>query len=149
MFKNLPSIIEKFPNLQLKIEIVIVDPKFFARLRLKDFGTDWLKRSKKIIPEINLFNQECTKKYFSRLSISFTHYSNIPHWHGWLLNEEFLFLGRTNWGRDSNEEPQLQVGQNKYRYFDISNDTGQERITLFKAWFRFYTEMNSRISGNK
>ena len=47
----------------------------------------------------------------------------------------------------SNDEPLLQVGQNKYRFFDLRNDSGQERIQLFKAWFEFYTEMNERIYG--
>ena len=140
-------LIEKYPQLQLRIETVMVDPRFFSKLALQDYGVDWLKQSEQRISEVKRFNDECSKKFDSRLSIEYKHYSNIPHWHGWLLNDEYLFLGRTNWNRNSNDEPLLQVGQNKYRFFDLRNDSGQERIQLFKAWFEFYTEMNERIYG--
>lgn len=145
IFKNIPKVIEKFENLSFTIEIVIVDPKFFARLKIKDYGTDWLKRSRQIVTDLKQFNDENLAKFGSRLKVTYCHYSNIPHWHGWLFDNDFLFLGRTNWGRDSNNEPQLQIGQNRYRYFDKTNESGRERIQLFRAWFQFYTEMNDRI----
>ncbi|MDZ7969752.1 MAG: hypothetical protein RM368_33215 [Nostoc sp. DedSLP03] len=78
-----------------------------------------------------------------RFSISARVYKNIPHWHGFLVNGEHLFLGRTDWDFSTNK-PKLSVGQNKYRYFNQSAVAGSERIDLFSDWHKYYFEFASK-----
>ena len=71
-------------------------------------------------------------------------YRNLPHWHGVLVNDEHLFLGRTDW-KCPNGNPELAVGQNKYRYYNTAEERGEDRVKLFLNWHKYYTEFASTL----
>jgi hypothetical protein len=65
-------------------------------------------------------------------------YDNIPHWHGIMVDDDTLFLGRTNW-RTGVAPWKLTVGQNVYRQFFLQDRFGgAERIEQFINWFDAY-----------
>jgi hypothetical protein len=93
--------------------------------------------------QIQNFVSGLPENLHNRLSIVAKVYKNIPHWHGYLVNNEYLFLGRADWDLSSHK-PKLSVGQNKYRYFDRTAIAGSERIDLFSDWHRYYFEFCSK-----
>lgn len=137
LLSSLPKLLEK-PKVKIKISSVIVQTDHLASLNLYDYVEDWVETSNSNILKLKKFIESDLAKYKNKLEFKLVFYKNIPHWHGWLLDDESLFLGRTNWGPTSSSKLSLQVGQNKYRYFNNSTKGGRERIDLFKNWFGFY-----------
>ena len=86
---------------------------------------------------IDSLSEEAKKRF----SVEIRTYQSIPQYHGIIINNHRLFLGRTDWIFD-HEKPELTVGENRYRYFDsktrIGDERGKERIDLFLHWHKFY-----------
>jgi len=71
------------------------------------------------------------------------YYENLPHWHGILINDGILFMGRTDWNFPDPELEKLPyflyVGQAEYRLFRKDDFTGGGgRIKRFISWFNYY-----------
>lgn len=135
--KTLPSILDAYPMARVELNLLFVDPDYLDGLDLPEYPVNWAEISRKRITEIMEFAVQA-QKYQGRLTFSARTYQNLPHWHGWLINNTHLFLGRTDWNI-SGSKPALTVGQNKYRYFDKDKPEGLERISLFQDWHTYYS----------
>ncbi len=146
--EHIPAILSKYPSGRINVQIVFVDYRFLGNLPIsKDSNVNWVNESKQRMEQAQAFVNTNTKKYKNRLSFTIKTYSNLPHWHGLLLNfkdDEKLFLGRTSWlfddGAPTQTPPTLTVGGNKYRYYDrvSSGLEGIDQIQLFAAWHLYY-----------
>ena len=128
----------------MKMDVLFVDPNFLKGRVVVATDDRWVNTSRRRLTEVKQFATDCQRDYQSRLEFRARIYRNLPHWHGWLLNDEHLFLGRTDWEYKF-DQPHLRVGQNKYRHFDMSNKEGQERIELFKSWQKYYFDHKSTL----
>ncbi|MFN6568659.1 hypothetical protein [Dendronalium sp. ChiSLP03b] len=139
---KVPKILRDYPDSYANIELTFVDHQYLEDLNLENYDINWSEESKQRIRDINNFINGLPEQLSDRLCIVARVYKNLPHWHGFLIDDEYLFLGRTDWSffRD---KPKLTVGQNKYRYFDRSSSTGIERIELFKDWHKYYLQFGS------
>jgi hypothetical protein len=139
---RIPKILRDYPDSYAAIELAFVEPKYLESLGLENYDINWAEESKQRIRDISNFTTGLPEQLTERLSIVARLYKNLPHWHGFLIDDQYLFLGRTDWSfyRD---KPKLTVGQNKYRYFDRSSSMGIERIELFKDWHKYYLQHNS------
>ncbi len=144
---KIPKILDDYDSCKINLQVVFVDAEYVKSLGSKLSTTDWEVEAKRRLVDIQKFKIICQEKYPDRLDFAARIYKNLPHWHGWLVNDEYLFLGRTDWQFPSNV-PSLSVGQNKYRYFDNSSNDGEERIKLYKNWHRYYFEFASTEIGN-
>jgi hypothetical protein len=138
---EIPSILHDFPNAQIELDILFLDHKFLETQNIGRLDIDWKKKCKDRLSDVNEFAKQCSL-YNGRLKFQAKVYQNLPHWHGWLVNGDHLFLGRCDW-LYGNELPVLRVGQNKYRHFDTSNSESTELINLFGNWQRYYFEFAS------
>lgn len=136
---RIPKILAQYPQAHMKLEVLWVDPDHLECLNLASSETNWVETSRQRKNEVNAFKDMCEVNFRGRISFSGKLYQNIPHWHGWLVNNEYLFLGRTNW-QFRGGKPKLLVGQNKYRYFDVTGVEGDERIQMFKHWHKYYSD---------
>ena len=141
---HMPRILREYPHSTANVELAFVEPGFLEALELEKFDIDYADESRKRIRDIPVFRTGLADPIGERLSISARLYKNIPHWHGFLINDEFLFLGRTDWCF-ARSRPRITVGQNKYRYFDRCSSVGIERIELFKAWHKYYSKHASEL----
>lgn len=137
------KLLNEYANAHINTEIVLVDSDYLESLQLETYDINWAAESKQRVMQIKNFINGLPESWRDRFSISARVYKNIPHWHGFLVNSEHLFLGRTDWDFTTNK-PKLSVGQNKYRYFNRSTVAGSERIDLFSDWHKYYFEFASK-----
>ncbi|AKG20411.1 hypothetical protein [Calothrix sp. 336/3] len=140
---KVPKILKDYDNAYINTEIVFVDADFLELLQLETYNINWAAESRQRVMQIKNFIHGLPDNLRDRFSVSARVYRNIPHWHGFLVNRKYLFLGRTDWDFSANR-PKLSVGQNKYLYFDRSAVAGCERIDLFSTWHRYYFEFASK-----
>ncbi len=80
-------------------------------------------------------------------------YEFIPQWHGLLINNNYLYLGRCEWdwemvGEGAEIPPRLSIGQCLYRYYFADDKFGgRARVELFKGWFKYLKRVAIRPSG--
>lgn len=139
---KIPKILTNYPFSYIDVEVVFVDYQYLESLDLETWDLNFAEESKQRVREINNFINGLPDQLCSRLSISARVYRNLPNWHGILVDNEHLYLGRTDWSFLT-DRPKLTVGQNKYRYFDHSTSSGIERIKLFKNWHKYYFQFGS------
>jgi|694.fasta_scaffold146709_3 hypothetical protein len=139
---KLPRILSSYPDSYADVQLAFVNPHYLEALGLEAYDIDFADEGRQRLKEIPAFCDGLASNIGERLQIKARMYKNLPHWHGILIDDEYLFLGRTDW-TFSFKKPKLTVGQNKYRYFDRSSSLGIERIELFKSWQRYYIECAS------
>lgn len=147
----IPDLLDDFPTLTINLDIVFVSHKHLQTLKIGHGDIDWLKKSEDRVAEVKEFHQKYRKRFGKRFNFRAKTYANLPHWHGWLFNEDHLYMGRTSWDIYENNLPILKVGQNKYRHFEEPNENveASERIELFKNWHKYYFGFASEwVVGN-
>ena len=128
------------PYKKLNIELEMVAPSHLENLGLKD----WARKGRNVEQAILSFLEEEKKEggliTSGRLELSVYQYQNIPHWHGMLINNHYLFLGRTRWTVNPERSIcTLSVGEELYRLFALNdNYGGADRIAMFNSWFDYY-----------
>jgi hypothetical protein len=130
----------------IDIQIVVVSSR-----TLEKWGQDTLRIHKDAMDRgVTVFR----KKYRDQISngaisLRVEEYDNIPHWHGIMIDDDMLFLGRTRW--KSGDPPwELTVGQNVYRQFVmLDRFNGTERIDQFKNWFDAYLDRARHLTTPK
>ncbi|TDU66495.1 hypothetical protein EI77_03590 [Prosthecobacter fusiformis] len=134
------------PTKALDITFCLIQPDSFDTWKL----FNWKDKSQVTIAHIEEFKHRAIylpRIESGKLSISTILFDNIPHWHGVLINETILFMGRTEWEFPADEQdgaPNLLVGQIEYRKFHKSDRFGgDQRIDRFKNWVKRY-EMRSK-----
>ncbi len=140
---KVPKLLKEYANAHINVEILLVDSDYLESLQLETYDINWAAESRQRVTQIKNFINRLPDDWRDRFSISARVYKNVPHWHGFLVNSEHLFLGRTDWDFSTNK-PKLSVGQNKYRYFNHSAVAGSERIDLFSDWHKYYFDFASK-----
>lgn len=140
---DLLPILDEFPTATIQLDVLFIEATYLQSLNIARHPTDWGDISNRRMKDVQDFATECAA-YHGRLKFTARVYRNLPHWHGWLVNDDHLFLGRTDWNFNRHE-PTLRVGTNKYRHFDTTIKEGEERINLFKSWQKYYTEYASTL----
>jgi hypothetical protein len=120
---------------KIHIELVIVKPSV-----LHEWGQRKLENDAKstLIGEENFKRKYKTLFQEGKLSLFIHQYDNIPHWHGILIDNDLLFMGRCKW-EVIDGRYHLLVGQIDYRQFRINDRFGgNTRIELINSWFDAY-----------
>jgi hypothetical protein len=123
-------------NPKIDIEVVIVKPSI-----LHDWGQKQLENDAKntLIGEENFKRKYKTSFETGKLSLKVYQYDNIPHWHGILIDNDVLFMGRCKWEVIDDKYYHLLVGQIDYRQFRLNDRFGgNARIELIDNWFDAY-----------
>jgi hypothetical protein len=141
---NIESFLERGNQRQkITVNLAITKPEILELWLQKKLMADAVRT----LEGIGIFNSD-HEEHFSqgRLKLNVYSYDNIPHWHGVLINENVLFLGRTRW-RIRGENTELTVGQNIYRKFS-KNDRfrGTDRINTFTNWLERYKLRDMELS---
>lgn len=138
---QLPTILDDTPgHKKISLELEMIDPEHLGQLGLRD----WQDKGKHIQERIKTFVDEERKPGrmidIGRLEISLYRYNNIPHWHGILINSQYLILGRTRWVFNPDRSTKrLTVGEELYRFFAYNDSYGGgDRIQMFECWFDYY-----------
>ena len=139
--KDIPILLANTPShKRLSLELEMVEPA-----HLRAFGLDdWKSKGNIICERIMEFIQKEKEPSGAisegRLDIAVYHYRNLPHWHGMLINNNYLFLGRTRWTLQPEKKIfNLSVAEQTYRLFASNDDFGgSDRIALFTCWFDYY-----------
>jgi hypothetical protein len=140
---TIPRLLERHPNLKINLNILLVSHEHLAVLDLQDSDITWAENSKQREIDIQNFCKHAAD-YRGRLSVTAKKYRNLPYWHGVLINNEQLFLGRTSWTFDR-RFPSLNGGQNNYRYYNRSSVDGSARVELFNSWVQFFSDHSSEL----
>lgn len=140
---KLPRLLKENPLLKIRVDALIADHEFLMTKKIGQRAIDWAVESELNAKKASSFVKNECPNFNGRLTLNLHAYNNIPHWHGWLINGEHLYLGRTDW-EEFGGKPILYVGTNEYRYFDKRDYTGERRIQLFKHWHSFYFNYDSK-----
>lgn len=143
----IPTLMNRYDGVHVRIEALFVDPKYLKNL-LNQNGQNWAKESSSRFKQFSSFASKYGD-FDGRLNFSIRTYKNLPHWHGILIENQRLFLGRANWSFNKGK-PMLNAEVNKYRYFSSINDganEGKERILLFKNWHRYYSSDSAWVEA--
>lgn len=145
---KIPGWLQENPNCKINLSILLVNPEYLDRLPIGKTPRDWAQESRNRILDMEKLVNCLTEEQKNNLSCVIKNYEEIPQYHGILINNDQLFLGRTDWKLDRpGRSPELTVGQNRYRYFNRNTtqeeDRGSERVGLFLNWHRYYCEYNS------
>lgn len=148
---NLINIGNKSPKISIKL--LIIEPEMLRQWGQKKLKMD-AERTLKGIPIIA--EKLKTEIDEGRLEFEVLLYDNIPHWHGVMIDDEILFMGRCKWNMRKKKKD-LSVGQKEYRLF-TKNDRfqGYQRVELFENWFEAYTfrasilkKIKLKVTNNK
>jgi hypothetical protein len=143
--ERIPDFLEKNPELTIDLTLLWIDPETLQSINMSELGdTNWHKQSLERITDTSRF-LDLHPEYCGKLRLQARTYKNLPHWHGILINETQLYLGRVNWIFPRDGRPRLTCGRNKYRYFDVSSNMGKERIQLFQNWQKYYIDFSSNL----
>lgn len=143
--KKLPIWLKNNSSCQINVCILLVDPKHLEELPIAISPINWAEQSRARISDIEEMIDQLSKTEQERLCCTIKFYRELPQYHGILINNDQLFLGRTDWRFDNCPEgqPELRVGQNRYRYFNRRTtqgaDRGAERVDLFLHWHDFFS----------
>lgn len=138
---ELPTLLSEMPShKKVSVELEMVDPEYLGSLGLRD----WQEKGDHVLTGVITSikgEKEISELILSgRVELFLYQYRNIPHWHGMLINNHYLFLGRSRWAIQPDKNIcKLSVGEELYRLF-ASNDIfgGQDRIAMFNSWFDYY-----------
>jgi hypothetical protein len=146
---KIPAWLDQHNKCNINIEMLLVSPDYLRRLPIANSPKDWADESQRRVIDLNKLVDGLPPQNRKRLSCAIKTYEAIPQYHGILINNDQLFLGRTDWKYDNcpSKDPELTVGQNRYRYFNRAttqgHDRGSERVDLFLHWHRFYWHYQS------
>ena len=124
---------------RITVSFGLVHPDHFDHWKLDN----WKRKAITTIDEIQYFKQKYNNDIESNLiKLNVYLFDNIPHWHGLLINNSVLYLGRTEWEFPNSKRDDISnllVGQIEYRKF-LKNDRfgGERRIKRFESWVRRY-----------
>lgn len=120
---------------KIEIELLIVKPDI-----LNNWGQKKLRMDcERTISGKSIFDEKLQSEINKgRLIVDVMIYDNIPHWHGVMIDNEILFMGRCKWDM-TKKKKELLVGQKEYRLFTTDDRfQGNERVELFTNWFDAY-----------
>lgn len=129
-------------NVEFNITISMLDPDSYDKLEFIDenFKRKFFIHAKATENDIELFkkNYEMQSKT-SKCNVILQKYTFMPSFYGILLDNKFLFLGNTYWGK----EMIRSAGQSYNLYVEDDDFSGSERIKIFNSWFN-YIENNTK-----
>lgn len=135
-------------NCEIKLSVLLVDPAYINELPFAKAPINWADESQRRINDMEELVKDLSASQKERLCCAIKVYEGLPQYHGILINNDELFLGRTDWEFRADKQPQLTVGQNRYRYFNRATtqgeDRGSERVNLFLHWHKFHYDYNSK-----
>jgi len=144
----LPAL-RKAPNAKCSLHMLLVDPDFppFQKAGCTSKHTPWCDLSGRRVAEAQSLIDSLDSSLRSRFTFTIRYYSNLPHWHGVLIHDSFLLLGRASWvGKPPHAH--FRVGENAYREYDRSSQSGVDRLDVFKNWFSYYTATGREAFSN-
>jgi len=121
--------------------VLLVEPAHLkaANAGCNGKGEEWWKISRNRERDLRqLIQRSWPTELVERYSLRLGYYKNIPHWHGVLVSDNWLLLGRTSWVPSRDNGYALRVGENRYRLFTDRAEQGRDRIKLFESWFAYY-----------
>ena len=124
-------------KVKFEVEFTLVDPEV---LRL--WGQKKLCKYCQTVLSLKeiIANQEEYKSAIEsgRLKLNVHLVDNVPHWHGLLINDDILFLGRSKWDMTKRHK-EMHVGRKEYRKYTINDRfQGYQRVEVFQQWFDAY-----------
>lgn len=129
---------------KIRIEFVVVSQR-----TLEKWGQETLKIHKDSMERgVAVFRRNYSRMIDEgSISLRVEEYDNLPHWHGIMVDDDALFLGRTSW-RAGAASWELSIGQNVYRQFFLQDRfRGAERIEQFRNWFDAYLGRSRPVAG--
>jgi hypothetical protein len=136
--EEISAMLEDYPGCEIELKILFVDHAYLSSLDFANIEENWAEESKDRLKDAQDL-LSAAPKLRGRLSFSVKTYSGLPFWHGILVNDEHLFIGRTNFKFETTR-PQLSVGRNRYRYFNTTDN--EDRIARFHNWHRYHYEFD-------
>jgi hypothetical protein len=125
----------------IKIEYVIVNPALLKQLQQTKLMAD----AERTILGLAIMREKYDRLQIKRLSVNMFKFSNVPHWHGVLIDDDIFFMGRCRWNI-SGERYELEVGTNEYRKFSLNDRfKGTDRVNLCINWFEAYKLQGDEI----
>ncbi len=143
---KLEELVKNNPNIIFVVEGAFVDHRYLSGLQVRP-DKPWAEISEHTEEQFVKFGQRMKKEYGDRFDLRVIVCNTLPQWHGWLVSDAYLYLGRVRFEFVGNERPSLQVGENEYRYFyktPTGFSQGDIRIDLFTNWLKFLMFDNSK-----
>ncbi|NRD20206.1 hypothetical protein HNV08_09100 [Winogradskyella eckloniae] len=123
-------------NVEFNISLSMLDTDAYDSLEFIDesFKQKFLIQAQATENDIELFKKNYEKQNrTSKCNITLHKYTFMPSFYGILLDDKFLFLGNTYWGKDMIRS----AGQSYNLYVEDDDFSGSERIKIFNSWLNY------------
>lgn len=130
-------------NVEFNVTIAMLNTKSYDSLEFIDenFKQKFLKQAEATINDIELFKSNYElKNRTSKCYVELIEYNFMPSFYGISLDDKFLFLGNTYWGKDMIRSS----GQSYNLYVEDDDFSGSERIKIFNSWFDYIRNQNNK-----
>jgi hypothetical protein len=142
---QLGPIIKKFDRRKLTVNVAVCTEEILLRWNLTSWRED-MKRTIQGIKDFSSIHHEAVES--GNLNINHFEFDTLPQWHGVMINEKTLYMGRTEWIFYADSPPAMKVGQCQYRKFEPSDRFGGEpRIKMFSNWMERLKKRSEEIRG--
>lgn len=132
-------------NVEFNVELAILDPDTYENLGFTDqnFKNKFLLNARATINDVeNFIEVQKTEKRVCKCNVKLFKYSFIPSFYGISLDNKFLFLGNTFWGKTTLHS----AGQSYNLYVEDDDFSGSERIKIFNSWFDYIIDRSPKIN---
>ncbi len=130
-------------NVEFNITLAMLDTKSYDKLEFIDenFKQKFLKQAEATKSDVQLFKSIYeNKKKTCKCNVELIEYTFMPSFYGILLDNKFLFLGNTYWGKDMIRS----AGQSYNLYVEDDDFSGSERIKIFNSWFEYIDNQTNK-----
>ncbi len=123
-------------NVEFNLTLAMLDTESYDSLEFIDdnFKNKFLMHAQATKNDINLFKKTYEKKDSTyKCNVELLEYTFMPSFYGISLDNKFLFLGNTYWGKDMIRS----AGQSYNLFVEDDDFSGSERINIFNSWFEY------------
>ena len=138
----LPGIVADKRRVSIKIELCMLDSGWD---KLEGLNASWKGRTVTNYEAICLFKKQVENKQTdNKWSIDVYLYRHMPHWHGLLIDNKYLFLSTCSW-----KDGVLLGGENPYELYERDDKLGgSKKISQFNSWFKYIRDHSEKCANS-
>ena len=123
-------------NVEFNVTLAMLDTNAYDKLDFidQDFKDKFLMQAKATKTDVEHFMKTYQNSIKTcKCNVKLIEYTFMPSFYGISLDDKFLFLGNTYWGKKMIRS----AGQSYNLYVEDDDFSGSERIKIFNSWFDY------------
>lgn len=142
---NFGPLLKQHDQRKLTVHVAVCTEDTLEKWNLTSWSQD-LRRTISGMEDFSRIHHEAIDN--GRLVLKRYDCDNLPQWHGVLINQSVLYMGRTEWIFHADSPAALKVGTCPYRRFEPADlYGGHPRIRMFSNWMERMRRRSDELQG--